>query len=107
MDIPDAAPVVQGLGFDPAVLQQRKEEFREVAEKFEAVLINELVKAMEKTLPSGGLFPADMPGADTYEGLLSMHLSETLAARGIGLGRSLEGQFPDFSPSPSGATDKS
>lgn len=60
-----------------------REAVREVAEQFESLFVQTLLKRMRATLPEGGLF--DGPGMQQYQGLFDQQLASDVA-RGEGMG---------------------
>lgn len=80
-----------GLAFDAAALDQLKRQAQEqpgsavkgAAVQFEAMFVNTLLKTMRESLPQDGLFSSE--ATRLYTGMLDQQLSQTVAARGLGL----------------------
>ncbi len=73
--------------------QQKKQrdlhELREYTREFEAIYINELFKAMRKTVPEGGLIEKNL-ATEIYEETLDMELARSASAgSGIGIGEAM------------------
>ncbi len=66
---------------------------RESTREFEAIYLMEVLKAMRKTIPEGGLFEKDMAD-DIYQDMLDMEYArETSKGKGMGLGESMFNQL--------------
>lgn len=62
---------------------------RESTREFEAIYMMEMLKAMRKTIPEGGLFEKDVAD-DIYEEMLDMEYArETAKGKGMGLGEAM------------------
>ncbi|BDD87358.1 rod-binding protein [Desulfofustis limnaeus] len=70
--------------------QQRSlQELREYTREFEALFVNELFKAMRKTVPESELFEKGM-ATEMYEEALDLELARSASAgQGIGLGEAM------------------
>jgi peptidoglycan hydrolase FlgJ len=65
------------------------EELRQYTREFEAIYINELFKAMRKTIPDGGLIEKNM-STEIYEEAIDLELARSASAgRGTGLGEAM------------------
>ena len=61
------------------------ESLRKSTQEFEAIYINELFKAMRKTIPEGGLFEKDT-STEIYQEMLDMETSRNFSkSKGLGL----------------------
>ncbi len=68
-------------------------ELRESTREFEALFINEMFKAMRKTIPEGGLFEKDLSD-EIYEGMIDMERARHASkGKGIGLGEQMYDQL--------------
>ena len=62
---------------------------RESTREFEALFINEMFKAMRKTVPDGGLIEKDMT-EDIFREMMDMEIArEASAGRGTGIGEDM------------------
>jgi flagellar protein FlgJ len=62
---------------------------RESTREFEALFINEMFKAMRKTVPDGGLIEKDM-SEDIFREMMDMELARSASSgKGIGLGEDM------------------
>lgn len=69
-----------------------REAVREVAEQFESLFVQTLLKRMRATLPEGGMF--DGPGMDQYQSLFDQQLAADVArGQGMGLADRVERQI--------------
>jgi Rod binding domain-containing protein len=69
------------------------ENLEDVAVKFEALLLNFLIKQMWETVEKSGLLP-ESPGRNIQEGLLTTMLSDFIAEHGgLGIADNLAGQL--------------
>ncbi len=66
---------------------------RKSCQEFEAIYINEMYKAMRKTLPDSGLFKKDM-SSELYKEMLDMEMAkQTAAGEGMGIGHAMYEQL--------------
>lgn len=85
----------------PRTPQQMRNErdlgrLRESTREFEAIFVNEMFKAMRKTVPEGGLFEKDT-ATEIYEEMLDTERARAVAAGdGIGLGKAMYEQMKDL-----------
>lgn len=71
------------------------QSLRESCREFEAIYIQEMYKAMRRTVPDGGLFEKDM-ASELYRELLDMELARaTAAGKGNGIGEAMYQQLKD------------
>lgn len=71
------------------------ESLRKSCREFEAIYIQEMYKAMRKTVPDSGLFEKDM-ASELYKEMLDMEIAKTTAAgKGIGIGEAMYQQMKD------------
>ncbi|PWG62306.1 flagellar assembly peptidoglycan hydrolase FlgJ [Sediminicurvatus halobius] len=69
-----------------------REAVREVAEQFESLFVQTMLKRMRATLPEGGMF--DGPGMDQYQSLFDQQLASDVArGQGMGLADMVERQI--------------
>jgi Rod binding domain-containing protein len=69
------------------------ENLKDAAKKFEALLLNFLMKQMWKSVERSGLLP-ESPGRNIQEGMLTTMLSDYIAEQGgLGIADSLAGQL--------------
>ena len=69
------------------------ESLRQSTREFEALYINEMFKAMRKTIPEGGLIEKDM-SQDIYEEMMDMERARIASeGKGIGLGQAMFDQL--------------
>jgi len=96
MNIPAATgPTVTG-----ADRQSNKElqSLRKSCREFEAIYIQEMYKAMRKTVPDSGLFEKDM-ASELYREMLDMEMAKaTAAGKGTGIGEAMYQQMKDKVP---------
>ncbi len=80
--------------FDQAGKKARDlESLRQSTREFEALYINEMFKAMRKTIPEGGLIEKDM-SQDIYEEMMDMERARIASdGKGIGLGQAMFDQL--------------
>ena len=65
------------------------ESLRQSTREFEALYINEMFKAMRKTIPEGGLIEKDM-SQDIYQEMMDMERARIASeGKGIGLGEAM------------------
>ncbi|MBU0943442.1 MAG: rod-binding protein [Proteobacteria bacterium] len=73
---------------------------RQTCREFEAIYINEMYKAMRKTVPESGLFEKDM-SSELYKEMLDMELAkQTAAGKGMGVGEAMYNQLKEQLPAP-------
>ncbi len=84
----------RGKSIDSSNDKQRQlKALRESTREFEALYVNEMFKAMRKTIPEGGLFEKNMT-TDIFQEMMDMELArETAKADGIGLGLAMYNQM--------------
>jgi flagellar protein FlgJ len=63
--------------------QNSPESLKKVAQQFEALLMNMMLKSMREATPQDGMFDSDQ--TRLYTSMLDQQLSQTMASRGIGL----------------------
>jgi flagellar protein FlgJ len=88
--------------------QNSPESLKKVAQQFEALLMNMMLKSMREATPQDGMFDSEQ--TRLYTSMLDQQLSQTLASRGIGLaeamvrqlGRHLGNAADPASPLPAG-----
>lgn len=59
-------------------LEEENPELRKVAKQFEAVFINQMIGAMRKTVPSGGLIP-ESNAERVFKGMLDSENAQRMA----------------------------
>ena len=68
---------------------------RKSCREFEAIYIQEMYKAMRKTVPDSGLFEKDM-ASGLYREMLDMEMAKaTAAGKGTGIGEAMYQQMKD------------
>jgi len=84
---------------DPARQKERSlEDLREYTREFEAIYINEMFKAMRKTIPDGGLVEKNM-STEIYVEAIDLELARSASAgRGTGLGEAMFQQLSHLVP---------
>jgi peptidoglycan hydrolase FlgJ len=88
--------------------QNSPESLRKVAQQFEALLMNMMLKSMREATPQDGMFDSEQ--SRLYVSMLDQQLAQTMASRGIGLADAMVrqmsqhwGRVPDStSPLPAG-----
>jgi len=71
------------------------ESLRKSCRDFEAIYIQEMYKAMRKTVPDSGLFEKNM-ASELYKELLDMEMAKAAAAgKGNGIGEAMYQQMKD------------
>lgn len=71
------------------------ESLRTSCRNFEAIYIQEMYKAMRKTVPDSGLFEKDM-ASELYKELLDMEMAKaTAAGKGNGIGEAMYQQLKE------------
>lgn len=71
------------------------QSLRKSCRDFEAIYIQEMYKAMRKTVPDSGLFEKDM-ASELYKEMLDMEVAKSTAAgKGIGIGEAMYQQMKD------------
>jgi flagellar protein FlgJ len=69
------------------------QSLRKSCREFEAIYIQEMYKAMRKTVPEGGLFEKDM-ASDLYKEMMDMEIAKSTAAgKGVGIGEAMYQQM--------------
>jgi peptidoglycan hydrolase FlgJ len=84
---------------DPARKKERSlEELRQYTREFEAIYINEMFRAMRRTIPDGGLIEKNM-STEIYEEAIDLELARSASSgRGIGLGEAMFEQLKHLVP---------
>lgn len=68
-------------------------KLRNSCREFEAIYINEMYKAMRKTVPDSGLFKKDMANT-LYQEMIDMQMArETASGDGMGIGKAMYEQL--------------
>ena len=68
---------------------------RKSCREFEAIYIQEMYKAMRKTVPDSGIFEKDM-ASELYKEMLDMEMAKaTAAGKGTGIGEAMYQQMKD------------
>ena len=76
---------------------------RKSCREFEAIYINEMYKAMRKTVPDSGLFKKDM-SSELYKEMLDMEMAkQTASGKGMGIGEAMYEQLKRQMASDKGA----
>jgi flagellar protein FlgJ len=71
------------------------QSLRKSCREFEAIYIQEMYKAMRKTVPDSGLFEKDM-ASELYREMLDMEMAKaTAAGKGTGIGEAMYQQMKD------------
>ncbi len=66
---------------------------REECRQFEAILVDQMLKSMRKTVPDSGLFPKNM-ATDMYQEMLDNEMAkQTAAGKGLGIGEQMYKQM--------------
>jgi Rod binding domain-containing protein len=99
------------LAFDGRGLESLKHQARastkgtqqQVAQQFEALFLQMMIKRMREATPKDGLFDSDQ--SRMMQSLLDEHLATQLASPGIGLAQSLLAQMQRHNPEPALQTD--
>jgi len=92
MNIPAAAATTT-TGADK--LSRDLQSLRKSCREFEAIYIQEMYKAMRKTVPDSGLFEKDM-ASELYREMLDMEMARaTAAGKGTGIGEAMYQQMKD------------
>src|SRR5947207_1620906 len=94
-----AGDVAAGLSLDAGALAQLKLQAQRspknaltaAASQFEALFVQNLLKAMREALPQDGPMSSDSMRA--YTGMFDAQLAQEIAKRGLGLGKMLERQL--------------
>ncbi|MBD88758.1 MAG: hypothetical protein CL940_00275 [Deltaproteobacteria bacterium] len=74
-----------------------------VGKAFEEMLLREMVKAMQKTLPEGGMMPSG-PSKGLYEHMMQQAMVENLSGQGgLGIAAAIERSQTTLKRAPSGA----
>jgi flagellar protein FlgJ len=100
MDFKIDPRIIAGSASPKAPQQLRNERdlvrLRESSREFEAIFVMEMLKAMRKTIPEGGLFEKDT-ATEIYEEMLDTERARAIAAGdGIGLGKAMYEQMKDL-----------
>lgn len=75
--------------------QQSQESLRKVAQQFEALLMNMMLKSMRDATPQDGVFDSDQ--SRLYTSMLDQQLSQSMASKGIGLADAMVRQLSQHS----------
>lgn len=91
---PTTVSPFQGKSLDRSDDKERQlKALRESTREFEAIYVNEMFKAMRKTIPEGGLFEKNMT-TDIFQEMMDMELArQTAKDEGIGLGLAMYNQM--------------
>lgn len=93
-NIPGAAGAPASKQPDSAA-NKELQKLRKTCRDFEAVYINEMYKAMRKTVPDSGLFEKDT-ASELYKDMLDMEMAKaTAAGKGLGIGETMYQQMKD------------
>ncbi len=83
---------VQSVGnLKAQAAQNSPEALKKVAQQFEALLMNMMLKSMREAVPQDGMFDSDQ--TRLYTSMLDQQLSQTMASKGIGLADALVRQL--------------
>ncbi len=75
--------------------EKELQALRRSCRDFEAIYINEMYKAMRKTVPDSGLFEKDM-ASELYKEMLDMELAkQTASGKGMGVGEAMYDQLKE------------
>lgn len=75
---------VQAVGnLKTEAVQNSQESLKKVAQQFEALLMNMMLKSMREATPQDGVFDSDQ--SRLYTSMLDQQLSQSMASKGIGL----------------------
>ena len=79
---------------DPDLKKTRDlESLRQSTREFEAIFVNEMFKAMRKTIPEGGLIEKDT-STEMYQEMIDMEIARSHSeGDGIGLGKAMFDQL--------------
>jgi len=92
MNIPAAANAATTSTDKPS---RDLQSLRKSCREFEAIYIQEMYKAMRKTVPDSGLFEKDM-ASELYREMLDMEMAKaTAAGKGTGIGEAMYQQMKD------------
>ena len=76
--------------------QQNLDKLRESCREFEAIYVQEMFKAMRKTVPESGLFEKKDMENNFYKEMLDMEMARTTAAgKGMGIGEAMYNQLKE------------
>ncbi|PID76630.1 MAG: hypothetical protein CSB24_05680 [Deltaproteobacteria bacterium] len=91
---PPAIRIPPSQALDKAAGKERQlHSLRESTREFEAIYINEMFKAMRKTIPETGLFSKSM-STEMFQEMMDMELArQTAQGDGIGLGLAMYNQM--------------
>jgi flagellar protein FlgJ len=93
-NIPEAATAATHKHADTRT-DKDLESLRKSCRDFEAIYIQEMYKAMRKTVPDSGLFEKNM-ASELYKELLDMEMAKaTAAGKGNGIGEAMYQQMKD------------
>lgn len=86
--------------------EKELQALRRSCREFEAIYINEMYKAMRKSIPDSGLFEKDM-SSELYREMLDMELAkQTAAGKGMGVGEAMYNQLKEQLSSKKGDNSK-
>lgn len=86
--------------------EKELQALRKSCREFEAIYINEMYKAMRKTVPDSGLFKKDM-ASELYKEMLDMELAkQTAAGKGMGIGAAMYNQLKEQLSSPGNSSSE-
>lgn len=75
--------------------EKQLQSLRKSCREFEAIYVQEMYKAMRKTVPDSGLFEKSM-SSDLYKEMMDMEMAKaTAAGKGTGLGEAMYQQMKD------------
>ncbi len=76
--------------------QRNLDKLRESCREFEAIYVQEMFKAMRKTVPESGLFEKKDMENNFYKEMLDMEMARTTAAgKGMGIGEAMYNQLKE------------
>ncbi|MFH2123549.1 MAG: rod-binding protein [Pseudomonadota bacterium] len=85
--------VLSGKQATPA--NKELQALRQSCRDFEAIYIQEMNKAMRKTIPDSGLFEKNM-ASEVYKEMLDLEMAKTAASgQGLGIGEAMYQQMKD------------
>jgi flagellar protein FlgJ len=83
------------VGKPDAAQNKKLQALRKSCREFEAIYIQEMHKAMRKTIPDSGLFEKNM-ASELYKEMLDMEMAKTTASgKGLGIGEAMYQQMKD------------
>ncbi len=79
---------------DDSAKSKKLQALRKSCREFEAIYINEMYKAMRKTVPESGMFEKKGMAEDVYREMLDMERArQTAAGDGMGIGKAMYEQL--------------